>query len=144
MNKTLVLLVDDEVPFVETMSKRLTKRELDVLTAFSGPEALKQLDEHPDVDVAVLGVKMPGMDGIETLREIKILHPSVEVVMLTGYGTIESAIDGMKQGAFDFMVKPCDMDLLMNKIKEAKNKKTQHEQKIIEAKNLEIILRKGN
>ncbi|MBF0497467.1 MAG: response regulator [Deltaproteobacteria bacterium] len=144
MNKTLVLLVDDEVPFVETMSKRLTKRELDVLTAFSGPEALKQLDEHPDVDVAVLGVKMPGMDGIETLREIKRLHPSVEVVMLTGYGTIESAIDGMKQGAFDFMVKPCDMDLLMNKIKEAKNKKTQHEQKIIEAKNLEIILRKGN
>ena len=132
--KPLVLLVDDEVPFVETMTKRLIKRDLNVNTAFSGKEALEVLDKNRNTDVVILDVKMPGMDGIETLGEIKKGYPLTEVVMLTGHGTIESAIEGMKQGAYDYLLKPCDIDQLMLKVGEATQKKRNHEEKIREAK----------
>lgn len=141
---TVVLLVDDEVGFVETMTKRLKKRELEVLNAFDGEGALQKLADHGNVDVVILDVKMPGMDGIDTLREIKKAHPLVEVIMLTGHATVESAIEGMKLGAFDYLMKPCDMDQLMAKVKEAKLKKSSHEQKIIEARVKEIALRRGD
>jgi DNA-binding NtrC family response regulator len=142
MNITVVLLVDDEVPFVETMTKRLTKRELSVLTAFSGSEALDKLAAEKRIDVVILDVKMPGMDGIQTLQEIKRLYPLVEVVMLTGHGTIETAIDGMKLGAFDYLLKPTNIDVLMAKVQEAKTKKRDHEEKITQAR-LEEIVRRG-
>jgi len=138
MAKTKLLLVDDEVPFVETMTKRLTKRELEIVTAFSGEEALKRLKENDCIEVVILDVKMPGMDGIEALHEIKKSHPLVEVVMLTGHATVETAILGMKLGAFDYLMKPCDMDLLMSKVTEAAMKKRQHEDKIVEARMKEI------
>ena len=93
-----VLLVDDEVAFVETMTKRLTKRDLTVSSAYSGQEALDKLDSNRSIEVAILDVKMPGMDGTETLREIKRGFPLVEVIMLTGHATVESAIEGMKRG----------------------------------------------
>jgi DNA-binding NtrC family response regulator len=96
-----VLLVDDEIPFVETMTKRLTKRDLDIIPAFSGNEALKRLKENDNIEVVILDVKMPGMDGIEALQEIRKRYPLVEVIMLTGHATVESAIDGMKLGAFN-------------------------------------------
>ena len=134
MMKPLVLLVDDEVPFVETMTKRLEKRDLNVNTAFSGREALEVLDKNRNTDVVILDVKMPSMDGIETLREIKKLFPLTEVVMLTGHGTIESAIEGMKRGAYDYLLKPCEIDQLMLKVEEATQKKRNHEEKIREAK----------
>ncbi len=143
MARAVVMLVDDEVPFVETMTKRLTKRDLTVLSAFSGSEALKNLDKNRNVDVVILDVKMPVMDGIEALREIKRVHPLVEVIMLTGHATVETAIEGMKLGAFDYLMKPCDMDLLMAKVLEAKSKKGQHEQKILEARMKEITSRRG-
>ena len=132
--KPLVLLVDDEVPFVETMTKRLIKRDLNVNTAFSGKEALEVLDKNRNTDVVILDVKMPGMDGIETLGEIKKAYPLTEVVMLTGHGTIESAIEGMKRGAYDYLLKPCDIEQLMLKVGEATQKKRNHEEKIREAK----------
>jgi len=132
--KPLVLLVDDEVPFVETMTKRLIKRDLNVNTAFSGKEALEVLDKNRNTDVVILDVKMPGMDGIETLGEIKKTYPLTEVVMLTGHGTIESAIEGMKRGAYDYLLKPCDIEQLMIKVGEATQKKRTHEEKIREAK----------
>jgi len=138
-----VMLVDDEVPFVETMTKRLTKRDLDVTTAFSGKEALNALAGNQAVEVVILDVKMPGMDGIDTLREIKRLYPLVEVVMLTGHATVESAIEGMKLGAFDYLMKPCDVDILLKKVQEAAAKKRQHEDKIIEARLKEITTRRG-
>lgn len=144
MNSSVVLLVDDEVPFVEAMNRRLKKRKLTVLSAFGGEEALGKLEENSNVDVVVLDVKMPGMDGIDTLREIKKLKPMVEVIMLTGHATVESAIEGMKLGAFDYLMKPCDMDELLAKVNEAKAKKSQHEQKIIEARVKEIALRRGD
>ncbi len=138
-----VLLVDDEVPFVETMTKRLSKRDLGIFPAFSGDEALEQLEKNTDIETVILDVKMPGMDGIETLREIKKRHPLVEVIMLTGHATVESAIEGMKLGAFDYLMKPCDIDLLISKVKEAAAKKRQHENKIIEARMKEITLRRA-
>jgi len=139
MAMAVVMLVDDEVPFVETMTKRLTKRNLAILSAFSGAEALEKLKTQKNVDVVVLDVKMPGMDGIETLREIKRAHPLVEVVMLTGHATVETAIEGMKLGAFDYLMKPCEVEVLMAKVEEAKLKKGAHEQKILEARLKEII-----
>jgi DNA-binding NtrC family response regulator len=141
--KTVVLLVDDEVPFVETMTKRLAKRDLTVISANSGPEALTILDKDEHVDVVILDVKMPGMDGIATLREIKKAHPLIEVIMLTGHATIESGIEGMKLGAFDYLMKPCDIDMLLQKVQEAKAKKHKHNEKITQARIHEISLRHG-
>jgi DNA-binding NtrC family response regulator len=111
--------------------------------SYSGQEALDILSENNQIDVAVLDVKMPGMDGIETLKAIKQEFPLVEVVMLTGHATVESAIDGMKMGAFDYLMKPCDIDQLMTKIAEAKTKKLNHEEKIIEAQMREITSRQS-
>ena len=134
MLNPLVLLVDDEVPFVETMTKRLKKRDLVVNAAFSGQEALDILDKQRNTDVVVLDVKMPGMDGLETLEKIKKSFPLTEVVMLTGHATVESAIEGMKKGAYDYLMKPCDIEQLMQKVEEATQKKRIHEDKIREAK----------
>jgi DNA-binding NtrC family response regulator len=136
-----VLLVDDEVPFVDTMIKRLTKRNLEVLPAYAGEESLKKLAENKRVEVVILDVKMPGMDGIETLKEIKKAFPLVEVIMLTGHATVESAIEGMKLGAFDYLMKPSDIDLLVEKVTEAAAKKRRHEEKIIEAQMRDITTR---
>jgi len=144
MRKIRVLLVDDEAPFVETMSKRLTKRDLEVECAFSGAEALARLEKNEGPDVVILDVKMPGMDGIATLREIKRMRPLVEVIMLTGHGTIESGIEGMKLGAFDYLTKPCDIDRLMAKIQEAREFKAQREEKITQARIRDIELRRGD
>jgi DNA-binding NtrC family response regulator len=138
-----LLLVDDEVAFLEPMAKRLKKRDFTVSTATSGMEALEIISQDNEkVDVVILDVKMPGMDGIETLAEIKRKFPLIEVIMLTGHGTIASAIDGMKQGASDYLVKPCDMTVLVDKVNEAAEKKRKHEEKIIEARLQEITLRR--
>ena len=140
-----VLLVDDEVPFVETLAKRITNRDVKVRKAHSGQEALQVLaeDEGVAADVVVLDVKMPGMDGLETLRIIKQQHPIVEVIMLTGHATVENAIEGMKGGAYDYLMKPCDLDELMTKIEKAFHKKREHEEKIQEAKAQMIAHQKG-
>ena len=134
-----VMLVDDEVPFVETMTKRLAKRDLKVLTSFSGEEALEILDINRDTDVVILDVKMPGMNGIETLEKIRKQFPLIEVIMLTGHGTVEVAIEGMRLGAFDFLMKPCEIEQLMAKVEEATQKRRNHEEKIREAKVMEVL-----
>ena len=125
-----VLLVDDEVAFVETFAERLELRNFEISKAFSGPEALQVLEENKNVEVVILDVKMPGMDGIETLADIKRKHPLVEVMMLSGHADVASAIEGMKQGAFDYLMKPVDMDQIIAKVTEAAAKKRQHEEKI--------------
>ena len=117
MSRVTVLLVDDEIPFVETVDRRLSKRGINIVTAFSGQEALGQLDNNPDIQVVVLDVKMPGMGGLETLAEIKRHHPSVEVIILTGHTTFESAVRGMRLGAYDYLTKPCELEELANKIR---------------------------
>ena len=142
-----VLLVDDEASFLETLAKRIAKRDLKVAKAYSGQEALDTLKGGGGAttfDVIILDVKMPGMDGLETLAAIKHKHPNLEVIMLTGLATVESAIDGMKAGAYDYLMKPCDIDLLMAKIDRAVLKKREHEEKILEAKAQMIALRRGD
>ena len=142
MSLAKVLFVDDEVPFVEAMSRRLTKRELEVVPAHDGETALKKLAEDDTFEVVILDVKMPGMDGIETLKEIRRRYPLVEVIMLTGHATVESAIEGMKIGAFDYLMKPCEIDHLMSKVGEAAAKKRRHEEKILQARLKEITSRR--
>ncbi len=137
-----VLLVDDEAEFVETFSERLVMRNLEISKAFSGNEALQVLEANKNTEVVILDVKMPGMDGIETLAEIKKRYPLVEVIMLSGHADVESAIDGMKQGAFDYLMKPCDMDQMIAKVTEAAAKKRRHEEKIIQARIKEITSRR--
>ncbi len=143
MNAPFVLLVDDEEPFVEAMTKRLTKRNLRVIMAFSGPDALEKLEKNQSLDVVILDVKMPGMDGIAVLKEIKKAHPLVEVIMLTGHATVESAIEGMKSGAFDYLMKPCDLEQLMLKVELATKRKRDQDEKIREAKVQAILTTRG-
>ena len=129
MNRFKVLFVDDEIDFLETLLKRMKKRGVDVTGVGSGEQALSFLDTN-QVDVVVLDVRMPGMDGIETLREIKRRHPLIEVIMLTGHANLEVAIEGMELGAFDYLMKPMDIDELLYKVEDAYKKKSLHEQKI--------------
>jgi DNA-binding NtrC family response regulator len=130
--KIRILLVDDEKEYVETLAERLRTRGFHVTEAFSGDEAVEKLKEY-NFDVTVLDVKMPGMSGIEALDEIKKLKPLTEVLMLTGHGTIETAIEGMKKGAYDYLLKPCKMDHLLEKINGAYERKSEHEERIRKA-----------
>jgi two-component system, OmpR family, response regulator len=116
MDKFKILIVDDETDFRETIIKRLRARKIDIEGADSGPKALEMLSGQ-DFDVIILDVKMPGMDGIETLREIKLKKPLVEVIMLTGHASVESGIQGMQLGAFDYVMKPVALDDLMDKLR---------------------------
>jgi DNA-binding NtrC family response regulator len=130
--KIRILLVDDEKEYVETLAERLRTRGFHVTEAFSGDEAVEKLREF-NFDVTILDVQMPGMSGIKALGEIKRLKPLTEVLMLTGHGTIETAIEGMKMGAYDFLLKPCKMDLLLEKINGAYERKSEHEERIRKA-----------
>jgi DNA-binding NtrC family response regulator len=126
MTQTKLMLIDDEAPFVTAMKRRLDKRDIAVVTAYSGQGGLRKLAETPDIEVVVLDVKMPGMDGIQTLREIKRTYPLTEVILLTGHATFKSAIEGMQLGAFDYLMKPCDLEELLVKVEEAKTKRLRH------------------
>ena len=94
---------------------------------------MEKLDKNRNVDVVILDVKMPGMDGIEVLRGIKKSYPLIEVIMLTGHATVETAIEGMKLGAYDYLMKPCELEQLMAKVEAATKKRRAHEEKIREA-----------
>jgi len=140
--KTKVLLVDDEKDFVESLSQRLDIRNLDVTCAFNGDEALKVMQEQ-EFDVIILDVLMPGIDGVETLQEMKKLKPLTQVIMLTGHATVESAINGMKLGAYDYLMKPTDTEILVEKIDKACQLKQEHDERIQQAEINNIVKRKG-
>jgi len=129
MKAMKIMLVDDEERFLSTTKKLLVKKGYDVLTAMSGMEALETL-KSKTIHVVILDVKMPGMDGIDTLKVIKKEFPLVEVIMLTGHGTMESAVEGLKSGATDFLSKPADIDDLIDKAEEAFEKRQRLEGKI--------------
>jgi DNA-binding NtrC family response regulator len=130
MSDVKIMLVDDEERFLTTTQKLLKKKGYDyVEIALSGQEALEKLTVS-NIQVIILDVKMPGMDGVTTLREIKRMYPLVEVIMLTGNATVDSAIAGLKSGAFDYLMKPADIDELMEKVEEAYDKRRQLEEKI--------------
>ena len=113
-----LLIVDDEERFLLTTRKLLSRKGFDVLTANSGQRALDMLKAHA-IQIVILDVKMPGMDGLTTLREIKHHYPFMEVIMLTGHATVPSAVEGMQAGASDYLMKPINMDLLAEKVTEA-------------------------
>jgi len=136
--KIRVLIVDDEEQFVEALAERLSIRDYEVTTSFSGQDAVEKVKGY-NFDVVILDVVMPGMDGIAALREIKNIKPLTEVIMLTGHATVETAIDGMKLGAYDYLLKPCETEDLVTKINKAQSRKAEQEERIREAKVKEII-----
>lgn len=113
-----VLLVDDEVEFVDTLAQRLRMRELHVDTVYDGTQALAYIKKI-EPDVIVLDLKMPGLYGIDVLREIKQINRHIQVIVLTGHGTDKDETEARKLGGFDFLRKPADLDLLVAKINEA-------------------------
>jgi DNA-binding NtrC family response regulator len=129
MEKMKMMLVDDEERFLETTKKLLERKGYQVATALSGSEALDKLQKE-NIQVVILDVKMPGMDGMTTLKAIKNRHPLVEVIMLTGHATVESAVEGLKSGAADYLIKPTDIEDLIRKAEDAYAKRQVLEEKI--------------
>lgn len=113
-----LLLVDDEEGYVKVLAKRMTRRNMEVMTALSGSEGIQRLRKE-DFDVAILDLKMEDMDGIEVLRVFKKMVPDMPVIMLTGHGTEKAAREGLDLGAFDYLMKPCDLEELVEKIRAA-------------------------
>ncbi len=138
---TRILLIDDEKDFVEMFSMRLEEMGEKVKSAHSGQAGLEML-EKDNTDVVILDIKMPGMDGIQVLREIKKRFPLVEVILLTGHGATETAVEGMKLGAFDYLLKPADFEDLAIKLEGARKKKDEQEERIRTAE-LKLLLRRG-
>ena len=119
MHARRIMLVDDEERFLHTLAKLMQKRGFEVSTAASGQQALDILSSEPDVAVVVLDVRMPGMDGLETLGRIKGQYPASQVIMLTGQAVLEDGVEALRRGAFDYIQKPCDIDELEAKIRSA-------------------------
>jgi two-component system OmpR family response regulator len=127
MEEFKVLVVDDEDDFRETIVKRLQKRKIMAQGAESGEKTLELIEAQP-FDVVVLDVKMPGLDGIDTLREIKKRKPLIEVILLTGHASMESGIEGMKMGAYDYVMKPANLEELIEKMRQAFERKAVFEE----------------
>ncbi len=130
--KIRILLVDDEKPFVDALAERLRARGLQATTAYSGDDALARLNEE-DFDVVILDMVMPGKDGIQTLNEIKQLKPLVEVILLTGFATLDTAVSSLQRGAYYYLMKPADMSDLLRGIINAYKRKAEHEERIRQA-----------
>ncbi len=141
MARSNVLIIDDEEGFANALERRLTKRNMTVFTAGGGDEGLELLREHGEIEVVILDMKMPGKDGLAVLREIKEEFPLVQVVMLTGHATVSSAIEGVRSGACDYLMKPCDLETLTEKIREAAELKDLNEGRAAFERASEITLR---
>jgi len=113
-----LLLVDDEEGYVNVLSNRMAKRNIDVTKSLSGTEGIQALRKQ-DFDVAILDLKMEDMNGIEVLKIFKKMDPDLPVIMLTGHGSEQAAREGIEYGAFDYLMKPCDLENLIEKIREA-------------------------
>ena len=142
MENAKILLVDDETDFTDTMSHLLRNRGYRVTAVNSGESAIKALGQGR-YDVMVLDLKMPGMDGMATLKEAKKLELFTETLILTGHATINTALEAMKLGAYDYLTKPCDIDELVQKIQGARKKKDAAEEQEISRKIDRIVEGKG-
>ena len=142
MSKAKVLIVDDENEFLDSISERMENRGFRVDTAASGPEALEKL-ENESFDAIVLDFMMPEMDGLETLQRIRKNHPELQVILLTGYATLEKGVEAIKLGAMDFLEKPAQLEILTAKIKEAQAKRMVLVQEKHEKAIQDILTRKG-
>ena len=142
MARYSVLIVDDEKEFREMTTTRLNKRDLECESAPDGDAALAMVVKK-NYDVILLDVKMPGRDGIEILREIKKIAPLAEVVMLTGHASVESGINGIKYGAFEYLMKPIDLEILYEKLNAAFEQKRAQEAKVEMAKSKRDLVHPG-
>ncbi|MCD4743486.1 MAG: response regulator [Desulfobacteraceae bacterium] len=137
-----VLLVDDEKEFLEIMSERMEARGMQVTTATTASQALSIIEEK-SFDAIVMDFQMPGMDGMEALKTIKSKKPELQIILLTGYATVEKTVEAMKVGATDFLEKPADIEALSEKIKKAKAEKMLIVEKQTEDKIKDILQRHG-
>jgi DNA-binding NtrC family response regulator len=138
MSAINLLVVDDEEQFLATTKKLLDKRGVETITSTNGFDALQMLEERR-IDVVLLDVKMPGLDGVEVLRRIKQKYPLIEVIMLTGHASVESAVEGLKLGAFDYLMKPSTIADIQAKVEQAYDKKRAKEDQIRKVKVDRII-----
>lgn len=134
MESTTILVVDDSQSFTEILALLLGKRGFTVLTAADGEVGLRILDQNELIDVVILDMAMPGMDGLETLKMIKKRQPLVEILMLTGQSTIATAVEAIKWGVFNYLTKPCDIEDLSAFIEEAANHRKNRQAKILEVR----------
>ena len=137
-DKINLLLVDDEEQFVKSISKSLEVRGFNVIAVNQGDKAIEAARNHP-IDIALLDLKMPGLSGEETLKILKKEHEWMEVVILTGHGAIDSAIECTKTGAYSYLQKPCELDQLLEALKNAYKKKVMNRNKIEEKKMNELL-----
>ena len=133
------LLVDDEKVLMETIAERLRLRGFIVDCALSGNEALSQLGKSDTIDIVVLDIQMPELDGMSILEILKSKHPLVEVIMLTGHATVQSAVEALKAGAYDYLLKPCDFNELISKANKAISRKRAREARILTVKSKPYI-----
>jgi len=131
--KIRLLLVDDEKEFIDSLADRLSLRDYDVAVAYGGEQGLSMALAQ-NYDVVILDVFMPDKDGLTVLRALKTAKPLTEVLMLSGHAEVETAIEGMKAGAYDFLLKPAQSEELFAKIEAASNRKAAQEQRIRDAK----------
>jgi DNA-binding NtrC family response regulator len=134
MEPMTILIVDDEQAFTEILAQRLDKRGFVVKTAHHGGTALKWLQDDDKIEVVVLDIAMPDMNGIETLKTMKRDYPLVEIIMLTGQGAVDTAIEAIKLGAYNYFLKPCEFEDLVVYIQEAVQRKRHREAKILEVR----------
>jgi DNA-binding NtrC family response regulator len=139
----IVLIVDDEKDFVEMLSQRFQDDGHVVRVAYNAEEGLESLAKQ-EPDVVVLDVRMPGMDGIAALRKIRARHPLVEVVLLTGHGSAETAVEGLKLGAYDYLQKPTKYEDLLETLKAARARKADQEERIRKAEARSLLRRSGD
>ncbi|MGB3221519.1 MAG: response regulator [Desulforhopalus sp.] len=134
MNSFNFLLVDDENEYIEILALRLRQRGFEAKCNYSGKEALKQLEKDNTIDIIVLDVGMPYPDGINTLQAVKKNYPLVEVIMLTGHGSVHSAVKAIKLGAFDYLTKPCNLKDLISKAELAVLRRKKRQEKIFDVR----------
>ena len=137
-NKINLLIVDDEAQFLHSIGRSLEMRDFKVLTAARGDEAL-ELARIEEVDIALVDLKMPGMDGQQTLEALKKEHPWMEIVILTGHGTIDSAAACTRSGAYAYLQKPCEFDQLLQVLADAYKRKVMNKEKIDEQRMNELL-----
>jgi DNA-binding NtrC family response regulator len=134
MEPITILVVDDEHAFTEILAQRLEKRDFIVRTAINGEAALKWLQDDEKIEIVILDIAMPGMNGIETLKAMKKDNPLIEIIMLTGQGAVDTAVESIKLGAFNYLLKPCEIQDLALLIQEALKRKRDREARILEVR----------